>query len=76
MSNYCSGCSYQPEARAGTNACPMTTLYWNFLDKHEVSFAANPRTALMVKNLQRIAPEERQAIRERAGEMLKNLNSL
>jgi deoxyribodipyrimidine photolyase-related protein len=76
MSNYCSGCSYQPEARTGANACPMTTLYWNFLDQHEARFANNPRTALMVKNLQRIAPEERQAIRERAEDMLKNLNNL
>ena len=76
MSNYCSGCRYQPEARTGADACPMTTLYWNFLDNHEARFSSNPRTALMVKNLQRIAPEERQAIRERAGDMLKNLNNL
>ncbi len=76
MSNYCSGCHYQPEARTGLDACPMTTLYWNFLDRHEASFGSNPRTALMVKNLQRIAPEERQAIRQRADEMLKNLNNL
>ena len=54
----------------------MTTLYWNFLDTHEATFSSNPRTALMVKNLQRIAPDERQAIRERAADMLKNLNSL
>ena len=76
MSDYCSGCSDQPEARTGANACPMTTLYWNFLDQHEARFSSNPRTALMVKNLQRIAPEERQAIRERAKDMLKNLNVL
>ncbi len=76
MSNYCSGCSYQTEARTGANACPMTTLYWNFLDCHEVSFASNPRTALMVKNLQRIAPQEREAIRVRASDMLKNLDDL
>jgi deoxyribodipyrimidine photolyase-related protein len=76
MSNYCNGCSYQPEARTGANACPMTTLYWNFLDRHETDFSSNQRTALMVKNLQRIAPEERQAIRERAEDMLNNLNNL
>ena len=54
----------------------MTTLYWHFLDQHEASFAGNPRTALMIKNLQRIAPDERQAIRLRAEEMLKNLDAL
>ena len=76
MSNYCSGCKYEPETRVGANACPMTTLYWNFLDKHEASFAGNPRTALMVKNLQRMTPELRAQVRERAGEMLADLDAL
>jgi len=76
MSNYCSGCKYEPETRVGTTACPMTTLYWNFLDKHEASFAGNPRTALMVKNLQRMAPELRAGVRVRAAEMLADLNAL
>ena len=76
MSNYCSGCKYEPETRVGSNACPMTTLYWNFLDKHEETFGGNPRTALMVKNLQRMTPELRTGIRERATEMLADLNAL
>jgi deoxyribodipyrimidine photolyase-related protein len=76
MSNYCTGCKYTPEARTGELACPMTTLYWNFLDQHEASFAGNPRTALMVKNLQRMSGEERSQVRERAGEMLAHLDAL
>ena len=76
MSNYCIGCSYKPETRVGSKACPMTTLYWNFLDKHEADFAANPRTALMVKNLQRMTPELRQQVGQRAGEMLADLDGL
>ncbi len=76
MSNYCSGCKYEPETRVGAGACPMTTLYWNFLDKHEATFGSNPRTALMVKNLQRMTPELRGQVRERANEMLADLDSL
>ena len=76
MSNYCSGCRYEPETRVGAKACPLTTLYWNFLDQHEATFADNPRTALMVKNLQRMTLEQRSAVRTRAGEMLANLDSL
>jgi len=76
MSNYCGGCKYEPETRVGATACPMTTLYWNFLDKHEASFAGNPRTALMVKNLQRMTPELRAGVRVRAAEMLADLNAL
>ena len=76
MSNYCSGCKYEPETRVGANACPMTTLYWNFLDKHEETFGSNPRTALMVKNLQRMTPALRAGVRVRAKEMLADLDVL
>jgi deoxyribodipyrimidine photolyase-related protein len=76
MSNYCTGCQYKPDERSGPVACPMTTLYWNFLDQHEASFAGNPRTALMVKNLQRMSDADRAAVRTRASEMLANLDVL
>jgi deoxyribodipyrimidine photolyase-related protein len=76
MSNYCSGCKYAPDERSGPTACPMTTLYWNFLDRHEASFAGNPRTALMVKNLQRMDAPEREMVRERGRQMLANLDAL
>ena len=52
------------------------TLYWNFLDQHEAAFADNPRTALMVKNLQRMTPELRSEVRARASEMLAALDFL
>ncbi len=76
MSNYCQGCRYEPETRLGPNACPLTTLYWNFLDQHEASFASNPRTALMVKNLQRMPLGDRVQLREKAQIMLENLDAL
>ena len=34
-------------------------LYWRFVHVHRAEFAANPRTALMAKGLDRIAPERR-----------------
>ncbi len=76
MSNYCQGCAYAPEERVGAQACPMTTLYWHFLDTHRESFERNPRTALMAKNLARIGEAERQAIGQRASEMLSDLDAL
>jgi deoxyribodipyrimidine photolyase-related protein len=66
MSNYCQGCRYRPDRRSGDDACPFTTLYWDFLDRHEALLARHPRMALQVKNLARIAPDERAAIRARA----------
>ncbi len=76
QSNYCSGCRYDPARRHGDGACPFTTLYWHFIDKHEQALSANPRTALMAKNLQKLSAEERQGIRAHAAAMLENLEAL
>jgi len=66
MSPYCQGCRYDPAQRASDTACPFTTLYWDFLMRHEVSLATNQRMALQVKNVARLSEGEKQAIRERA----------
>ena len=76
QSNYCTGCRYDPARRHGDDACPFTTLYWHFIDKHEPALAGNPRTALMAKNLQKLSADERQAIRTHASAMLSNLDAL
>jgi deoxyribodipyrimidine photolyase-related protein len=66
MSDHCRGCRYDPGERTGDRACPFTTLYWDFLARHEKRFESHPRMALQVKNLQRLSPAERQAVGERA----------
>jgi len=66
MSPHCQGCRYDPAQRMGDAACPFTTLYWDFLMRHEAKLAANPRMALQVKNVARLSHAEKQAIRERA----------
>ncbi|MBC7502344.1 MAG: cryptochrome/photolyase family protein, partial [Herminiimonas sp.] len=76
QSNYCEGCRYDPATRIGPSACPFTTLYWNFIDKHEKVLTNNPRTALMAKNITRLSEVERAAIRLRAAEMLDSLDHL
>jgi deoxyribodipyrimidine photolyase-related protein len=76
QSNYCSGCRYDPAQRTGDSACPFTTLYWNFIDKHAKALGSNPRTALMAKNLSRLSDPERAAIRKQAAAMLQNLDAL
>ncbi len=76
QSNYCSGCRYDPSKRTGETACPFTTLYWHFIDRHQRALAASPRTALMAKNLEKLGDDERVAIRLRAADLLNDLESL
>lgn len=66
MSPHCKGCRYDPAQRTGDTACPYTTLYWDFLMRHEALLAANPRMVLQVKNVARLSDGEKHAIRERA----------
>lgn len=67
MSPLCRGCRYDPAQRTGERACPVTTLYWDFLLRHEALLARNPRTALQVRNLARLDDAERKALQARAG---------
>jgi len=76
MSNYCSGCRYKPEVKTGTDACPYTTLYWNFLIGHQSTLKQNPRTALMVTHVNKMTEEAISAIQNSAQQMLKNMDNL
>jgi deoxyribodipyrimidine photolyase-related protein len=66
MSNACAGCRFRPDESTGESACPFTTLYWDFLLRHEPLLRRNQRMALQVKNLARLSPAQRAAVRERA----------
>ena len=76
MSNYCGSCQYKPDVRFGESACPITTLYWNFLIKHRDQFEASPRTRLMTANLKRISEEDQKEITVHAQQILNNLDAL
>lgn len=69
MSNYCTGCRFDPTKRVGEEACPFTTLYWDFLSRHGQLLATNQRMALQVKNLARLTSAERAAVEKRATEI-------
>lgn len=66
MSNYCSECPKNPAKRVGEDACPFTTLYWDYLLRHEDTLKKNQRMALQVRNLDRLKPDQKKAIRKQA----------
>lgn len=59
MSNYCRQCRYQPAEATGKTACPFTTLYWDFLIRHESELSRNPRMVMQVRNLARLSDQRR-----------------
>jgi deoxyribodipyrimidine photolyase-related protein len=66
MGGGCANCRYDPARRSGERACPYTTLYWDFLMRHEERLAGNARMALQVKNVARLSAAERESIGQRA----------
>ena len=66
MSNHCKACKYDPSQSTGPSACPFTTLYWDFLMRHEDLLKKNPRMAMQLKNLSRLGAPAREAITTQA----------
>ena len=75
MSNHCTGCKYDAAQSTGKNACPYTTLYWDFLMRHEALLQKNPRMGMQLKNLARLDTAAREAIVQQSKE-LKEVNTL
>ena len=71
MSNFCSGCRFDYKKRVGENACPFTTLYWEFMDRHYDQLKTNARMKFPIRNLEKMrkGPAEIAAIRDRAAEL-------
>ena len=74
MSDYCTGCAYDPKIKLGPGACPFNILYWNFLMVHEARLASNPRMALPYRTLAGMTDDRRQAIGQEAMAFLNRLD--
>ncbi len=72
MSNHCKGCRFNPAESTGETACPFTTLYWDYLDRHADMLAKNPRMLMQLKNLNRLTPAQREAIGTQAQSLRTN----
>ncbi|MDO8966605.1 cryptochrome/photolyase family protein [Algoriphagus sp.] len=44
--NYCSGCAYDSNKKAGQGACPFNSLYWHFYDRNRDKLEKNPRIGM------------------------------
>jgi len=75
MSDHCRHCRYDPRKSVGDDACPFTTLYWDFLARHRSRFANNPRMAYAYRNLDRKDRQEVSAIRRRAEKLKTQLTA-
>ncbi|MEL0331780.1 MAG: cryptochrome/photolyase family protein [Candidatus Poseidoniales archaeon] len=54
MSDHCKSCQFHHK-----KTCPMTRLYWAYLNRHADAFSGNHRMAIAMKNVARRADEEK-----------------
>jgi len=69
--DYCNRCVYDRSQRVGENACPFTTLYWDFLERNRDTLGKNHRLAQPYANLNRL--NDRDGITVRATEVTQRL---
>ncbi|MEM8903858.1 MAG: cryptochrome/photolyase family protein [Actinomycetota bacterium] len=68
MSDYCGDCHYDPKRRVGEHACPFTTLYWDFLARHEDRLTGNHRLSRPLASMRRLSDLDE--VRVRAAEVI------
>jgi deoxyribodipyrimidine photolyase-related protein len=66
MSDYCRDCRFDPKRATGDDACPFTTLYWDFLARNQDRLRGNRRMNLQLSNLDKKSRAERREVRQQA----------
>jgi deoxyribodipyrimidine photolyase-related protein len=73
MSNHCRGCAHDVKKATGKGACPFNYLYWDFISRHAERFDRNPRMAMPIRTLTKMAPEKVAAMKAEARAFLDGL---
>ncbi|WP_372743298.1 cryptochrome/photolyase family protein [Neptunomonas sp.] len=76
MSDYCKNCHYNVKEKLGLNACPLNSLYWNFIDQHYDKFSSNQRMSFPIRNWNKMEEAQKDKIRNKAAELLNDLDKL
>jgi deoxyribodipyrimidine photolyase-related protein len=72
MGNFCKACEFDPKKRVGADACPFTTLYWDFLERNRERFAKNHRMGQQLAGINRLS--DLPQLKERAQEVFELLS--
>ncbi|MGZ8252391.1 MAG: cryptochrome/photolyase family protein, partial [Methylophilaceae bacterium] len=76
MSDYCKGCHYDKKQRLGERACPYNALYWDFFERNKAKLGKNPRLGIVYKQLEKMAPDIKQATQSQSAELRARLDAL
>ena len=75
MSRYCEGCRFDPRERHGERACPVTALYWDFMDRHRERLEGNRRVRQAFRTFDAMDEADRTALHDRAARARQELSA-
>ncbi|NVJ49368.1 MAG: cryptochrome/photolyase family protein [Gammaproteobacteria bacterium] len=76
MSDYCQNCHYQANQKVGARACPLNSLYWHFLARHQQRFENNQRMRMIYRNWARQSSAQQDEVLQQAEHWLAQLDQL
>lgn len=76
MSDYCKDCKYNVKEKVGDKACPLNSLYWNFIDTHYDKFSSNHRMSFPIRNWDKMEHSQKVEIKTHAANLLSDLGNL
>lgn len=76
MSDYCSQCHYNVATSENDDSCPLNSLYWHFIDRHQQRFARHPRMAMFYRSWERMNEDKRRRIFARGQWLLEHPDTL
>ncbi|WP_426369077.1 cryptochrome/photolyase family protein [Pseudocolwellia sp. HL-MZ7] len=76
MSDYCKSCRYNVKEKLGDSACPLNSLYWNFIGENYDKLSTNPRMSFPVRNWDKMQEDQKIEIKEKATQLLNNIEHL
>ncbi|GAA3764720.1 cryptochrome/photolyase family protein [Terriglobus aquaticus] len=75
MSDYCGKCRLDPRKSTGPGSCPLTALYWSFLERHQDLLGSNQRLRMPYNTLNKKSASERTELRNRAERAIRQLEA-
>jgi deoxyribodipyrimidine photolyase-related protein len=76
MSDYCKGCKYNVKEKLGDSACPLNSLYWNFIGENYDKLSSNHRMSFPIRHWDKMTESKKSEITEHATYLLNNLDML
>lgn len=76
MSDYCKQCEYSVKHKVEDKACPLNSLYWNFIDQNYDALKNNPRMSFPIKNWEKQSSDNKRLVVAKAQQILANLNTI